>query len=177
MDTDQLSKTFFSTTYTQADARRRLNIFEVALEESMYGQAAAKPLLDVIGTKTMAEADRVSLMSFIQTAKLPKDHTALKKIMTGLKEAILARPVVTLTISFEPTSSQIVEYGEWFRKNVNPSVLLTFVFSAAVVGGCSVTWQGKQVTYDLEYLIKQKRDQIIDVVNSFVETKKKERVI
>lgn len=165
------------TTYTQADARRRLNTLEIALEESLYGAQTAKPLVSIITTKDMPDTDRTALMNFISSAKLPKDHTAMKKIISSLRDAINSCPVATLTVSFAPTAEQIVAYGEWFRKNVHAHVLITFVFSAAVVGGCSVSWQGKQVTYDLEYLIKQKRSEIVAVVNSFVEKKRKEVII
>jgi hypothetical protein len=177
MDTDQLSSAFLAGTYTQADARRRINILEVLLEKSLYGQQEAMPLATVLTTADMKDTDRASLVNFINRVKLPKDHTALKKIITSLKDGVNTCPVATLTVSFEPSPEQITEYGEWFRKNVNPNVLLTFIYSAAVVGGCSVAWQGKQVTYDLEYLIKQKRAEIISVVNSYVEKKRKERII
>lgn len=177
MDIDSYINAFFLSTYSQADARRRLNVLETAIENSLYGQGKAQDVVSVLAKTESSPMDQQSLQLFITKAKLPNDPAMIKKILTGIREAILNRPVVTMTLAFEPTPEQVVAYGQWFRTNVNPQILLTFLFSAAVVGGCSIAWQGKQVTYDLEYMMHQKRDEILGVLDKYVEVKKKERII
>lgn len=177
MDTQKYSDMFFSGTFTQADARRRLNILDMVVEEATYKTGEKKSVEELLKTSRMNEEDRVILLGFISKTPLPTTSQDLKKLFMALKEEILKRPVVTLTIAFEPTAEQIIRLGEWFRTNVHKDALLTIVFSAAVVGGCSITWQGKQVTYDLEYLIKAKRKEILAIVDRYVEVKKKEKVI
>jgi hypothetical protein len=177
MDLENIYTGFFSSTYTQADARRRLNILDIVFEESSYRTGVQSSPLELLKTKQMSEEDRLVLVNFLSSAKLPQNTTDLKKIFTGLKEEILRRPVATLTLPFEPTTEQISSYGKWFRENVHPKALLTIVFSARVIGGCAITWQGKEVTYDLEYLLKAKRNSILAVVDAYVEKVKHEKVI
>jgi hypothetical protein len=177
MELDSYIDAFFTTTYSQADARRRLNLLETAIEQSLFGQANARELQSVLAESSVSEFDKQSLTSFVTKSKLPADPVVLKKIITGIRDAILARPVVTLTLSLEPSPEQVTMYGVWFRKNVNPKILMTFLFSANVIGGCSIAWQGKQVTYDLAYMIKQKRNEILAVMDKYVLIKKRERII
>ena len=177
MDLQSIYTAFFASTYTQADARRRLNILDIVVEDATYKTGVEKTMQQLLSEKTMSDSDRKILTDFLKSVKLPANTQDIKKMFIGLKEEILKRPVVTLTLAFEPTPEQILSYGEWFRKNVNPRSLLTIVFSAAVVGGCSITWQGKQVTYDLEYLLKAKRNEILAVVDKYVAIKSKEKII
>jgi hypothetical protein len=168
---------FFQTTYTQADARRRIGVLENAIEQAVYTQGAGKTIEGAVKELSKNEEDKDALLAFLAAVKLPQDSTLLKKFLASLRDAVIARPVAILAIPFEPTPKQIVEYGTWFRENVSPDVLLSIAFDASVVGGCSITWGGKQVIYDLEYIIKQKRTEIVAVVDQFVEKKRKERVI
>ncbi len=177
MDLESIYTGFFFSTYAQADARRRLNILDIVFEEATYKTGEKHSPIELLKSKQMSEEDRAVLMNFVSSVKLPASTTELKKVFTGLKEEILRRPVVTLTVAFEPTREQIVAYGQWFRTNVNPKALLTVVFSAHVVGGCSITYQGKQVTYDLEYLLKTKRNDILKVVDKYAAIARKEKVI
>jgi hypothetical protein len=125
----------------------------------------------------MSDEDRACLIKFLSSVRLPTSSIELKKVFSALREEILKRPVVTLTVAFEPSREQIISYGEWFRTDVHPKALVTIVFSAQVVGGCSITWQGKQVTYDLEYLLKARKNDILAVVEKYVTQSKKEKVI
>lgn len=177
MELASVYTTFFASTYTQADARRRLNILDIIVENATYKTGEKKTIQELLSATKMNELDRKILIDFLAKVKLPAQTQDLKKFFTGLKEEILKRPVVTLTLAFEPTQEQIVSYGEWFRKNINPACLLTIVFSATVLGGCSITWQGKQVTYDLQYILKARRKEILTVVEKYVQIKKKEKVI
>lgn len=168
---------FFKTTFTQADARRRIGLLEQAIEQAVYTQGSQKTIESVVGELSKHKEDQEALLQFLASVKLPKDTTVLKKLLAGLRDAVISRPVAILAIPFEATPEQIVSYGEWFRTNVSPDVLISLTFDASVVGGCSITWQGKQVIYDLEYLIKQKRNEIVAVVDRFVAEKRHEKVI
>jgi hypothetical protein len=168
---------FFKTTYSQADARRRIGLLEQAIEQTVYTQGSKKSIETVVNELAKQKEDAQAVLSFLSSIKLPSDTTLLKKLLAGLRDAVISRPVAILAVPFEPTPEQIVSYGEWFRTNVSPDVLLSITFDASVVGGCSITWGGKQVTYDLEYLIKQKRSEIVAVVDQFVEKKRHEKVI
>ena len=177
MDIQAILTAFFANTYTQADARRRLNLLDIVSEKISYKVGETRSFSDVLAEEKMSDTDRNVLVAFAKNVKLPTDPQTLKKVFTTVKEEILKRPVVTLTLAFEPSVEQIISYGKWFKENVNPKALMTIVFSANVVGGCSITWQGKQITYDLEYLLKAKRQEILTIVDKYTEIRKKERVI
>lgn len=168
---------FYQQTFSQAEARRRISILEQAIEQAVYTQGAQITLEAAIQAHSSVESDTQVLIAFVRHASLPKDSSEIKKMISNLRDSVLTRPVVVLAVPFEPTTEQVAEYGKWFRTNVKEDILLNINFDASVVGGCSITWQGKQVTYDLEYLIKQKRKEIVNVVDQFVEKKKKEVVI
>lgn len=168
---------FFHTTYTQADARRRITLLEGVLEQAIYAKGSGKTVDMLVNELGKTPEDRDAVGKFLRSSVIPNDPTSIKDFLAMLRDAILKRPVVNLSLPFEPAPDQIVAYGEWFRSNVDPNVLISVLFDASVVGGCSITWQGKQVTYDLEYLIRQKRTEVVKVVDEWVEKKKKERVI
>jgi F0F1-type ATP synthase delta subunit len=177
MDIQAIVTAFFANTYTQADARRRLNTLDVVGEQISYKPGQTRSFTELLTSEKISESDRAVLLQFVKNVKLPNSPQDVKKIFLAIKEEIMKRPVVTLTVAFEPSSEQIISYGKWFKENVNPKALMTIVFSASVIGGCSITWQGKEITYDLEYLLKAKRAEILAVVDKYAEIRKKERVI
>lgn len=168
---------FFQHTFTQTDARRRIGTLEQVLEQALFVQGKGKTVQQLVSELSKTPEDAQALTMFLGSIQLPTETSQVKKILEQLRLAVVERPSVVLAVPFEPTQEQIGAYGEWFRTHVHKDIVLNIHMDASVVGGCSITWQGKQVTYDLAYLIKQKRSEIVAVVDKFVEIKKKEVVI
>ena len=86
MDLESIYTGFFSSTYTQADARRRLNFLDIVFEESSYKTDLKMTPVELLKTKQMNEEDRNVLVNFLNSFKLPAKSLDLKNFFTGLKE-------------------------------------------------------------------------------------------
>lgn len=168
---------FFQSTYTQADARRRMTLLETVLEQIVYAKGQGKTIDILVQEYAKTPEDKTAVGMFLRSNSIPTDPTAIRDFLVLLRDSLLRLPTVTLSLPFEPSPDQVVAYGKWFRTNVSTDTMLSLLMDASVVGGCSITWQGRKITYDLEYLMKQKRNDIIAVVDKYVDIKKKEKVI
>lgn len=58
-------------------------------------------------------------------------------------------PVVTLTLAIFPTKDETQQLERWFRRNVDPQILLNIRQDPNIIAGCRVIWQGFEGDFSL----------------------------
>lgn len=172
MNTQQICEAFFSDTFTQADARRRLRALETIVS---YIQSHHHISSEQIATLDLRPDDRSFLASLLSS--LPKSIGAhdLNDILASLAHEVSRRPVCALTVAFEPTSDQARLFGTWIRSQVDPRALLSIVVSPEIVGGCVIAWQGREVSYTLSSLLEASKKDILESIERYSIEYKQER--
>jgi F0F1-type ATP synthase delta subunit len=67
----------------------------------------------------------------------------------SLIKAIKSRPVLTLTIAFEPRVKSIDRFHGWITQNVSKDIILDIEVDQSIVGGAQITFKGKYADYSL----------------------------
>jgi len=58
-------------------------------------------------------------------------------------------PVVILTLAIFPTKDETQQLERWFRRNVDPQILLDIRQDPKIIGGCRIIWQGFEDDFSL----------------------------
>jgi len=66
-------------------------------------------------------------------------ESEIDKLIKEIKE----RPVVELTLSFEPSEKSLRKIGVWIEQNIEKNVLIDIRVDTGIVGGAVVEYNGK----------------------------------
>lgn len=161
MDTQQICEAFFSDTFTQADARRRLRALETIVS---YIQSHQNISSEHIAQLDVRPDDRSFLVSFLSSLPKSMDAHELSDMLASVTHEVSYRPVCRLTVAFEPTNDHARLFGEWIRSHVDLRALLSLVVSPDIVGGCVIAWQGREVSYTISSLLEANKRDIMESI-------------
>lgn len=91
----------------------------------------------------------------------PKSHD-IDELIKSIDEQKKSAPSLVLTLAAPPSASLKSELVSWCRKNVDPNILVTFMFNSTLLGGMVVRY-GSHI-FDWSF-----RRQILDSRNKFPE--------
>jgi F0F1-type ATP synthase delta subunit len=83
--------------------------------------------------------------------------------LDSIEEDISGLPTVSLYVPIRFSEEHISRFGEWFRKNVQPNVLLSVRVDSRVTGGCGVVWNDAYHDFSLRYYLHKHRKELLDV--------------
>lgn len=84
----------------------------------------------------------LSTFSFLKKLNLSPenlDDATVSRLIAGLKKA----PVVKIEIGFPPRSLTITKIGQWIKRNVGSEALFSLSVSSEIIGGASISFNGK----------------------------------
>lgn len=55
--------------------------------------------------------------------------------------------VLRLTLAYEPTRANILNYGAWIKKNIGKDVVMDITVDPRIVAGAQIVWNGKYKDY------------------------------
>ncbi len=58
-------------------------------------------------------------------------------------------PKVIITLAILLTKEEVRRLGQWFRRNVDPQILLEIRQDHKIIGGCQIIWQGFEGDFSL----------------------------
>ena len=91
-----------------------------------------------------AEAPTISEMAIQLIKSVAKDQALSQKLLTdlitNLEELSPRLPRMTITLSAVPTKNIKKSMVDWFRKNVDPAILIDFSYNSTLLGGMVVIY-------------------------------------
>lgn len=132
---------FFTTKAQATDFSVRLATISAHIYKTDFD--LEKALLDTFG---MEKKDMlVKLLNDTNVAV--GTPSALKEFFEKIQQAIASLPVLSLTIAFEPREQTLKEISEWFVLNIKSQVLFAITVDTNLIGGATITFNGKYVDY------------------------------
>lgn len=61
----------------------------------------------------------------------------------------MEKPVVIITLATTLPKEEIRRLGQWFRRNVDPQILLDIRQNPDIIGGCQLIWRGFEGDFSL----------------------------
>lgn len=173
MNEQELLTTITKNAYTKSDIQRRLRIFRGYLEHSFYSQENTLSLEDFLDSKQTASDDRSAIVSWGEAFAGAFTKDTMYHLIDMLIERSNDLPEINVYIPYEPVPGEIAKMGSWFRKNVNPAMLVNLHIDPTILGGCAFAWQGIYRDYSLRHYIMKHRDAIVDIIRRYAEEKTK----
>lgn len=112
-----------------------------------------KKLLTKLLKETYTKKALVEQLQLITTdTKANKQFSNGKTLITP--DIIDKLPMATVTLAVSLPKEEVARLGRWFRRNIDPQVLLDLRQDPKIIGGCQIIWQGFEGDFSLRKKFK-----------------------
>jgi hypothetical protein len=154
-------------TYTTDELMERLALMRTYYGKRLFSGGEDAVLQDVVG-HTCDTATLRALEEW-QHAFHESDISPLVvyEALDTIEEDLTGIPSVTLYVPIHFTAEHMQRFGEWFRNNVQPNMLLTVRTDTRMAGGCGFIWHDTFYDFSLRYHVDAHRDEIVGRFNAY----------
>lgn len=172
MNENQILSTILPTTFTKAAFYRRLRLLREFLEHKYFEGEPESKIEDFLREGNASRTD-VHTLSFVRN-KLYRTFTRenIYKILNNLLDAIKELPVVTVYLSNEPTEGETVNLGKWFRKHLDPHLIMDIRLDPTLHTGCAFVWKGIYHNFSLRFYLNKEKKRVLEIVEEYAQNKK-----
>ncbi len=155
-------------TYTTDELVERIGFMRSFYDEYLFKGNKEVCLSDVV--KEDSEEGVLEKLEIWRT-KIEENHIpplVVYEALDAILEDISGLPTVALYVPVRFAPEHIMRFGEWFRKNVQPNLLLSVRIDPRVTGGCGVVWGSIYHDFSLRYYLHLHRDELMRICDTYV---------
>jgi|SRR3989338_9073039 len=168
MEIRQIQNIILQKTYTKTDYLRRVTFIREYLENKMYKNPDFN-FLDFLTQKNVSRSDRDALSNLDGNFFNLFTVDNLYLIINGLTDLLKALPVLTLYLAVILDDDQMDQLGIWFRKNLNPELIIDMRINPGLVSGCAYVWNNQYKDLSFHNFISQKQSLINKIIDSYAQ--------
>lgn len=167
MTDDQLLGTILTSSFVKTDVMRRIRIVREYLEQRYYTPGGTKELPEFFTVAKIPEDDQKAITAwgkdFFSSFTKENAYDLLEHVLLKVKDL----PTVNLYVPVEVSTDEAPKLGAWFRKNVNPTVLIELHVEQSTFGGCAFAWNGVYYDFSLRHYMHNKMTEIRKVLTDY----------
>lgn len=154
-------------TYTTDDLVQRLEFMRVYYGKRLFAGGTELTLVDVL--QDTVEPHTLGVL----TAWLKAfDDAQISPIVVyealdTVEEEIQGVPSVMVYTPIRFSHEHVERFGVWFRKNVQPNMLMTLRVDPRAGGGCGLIWKDTYYDFSLRYHIHTHREEVVKMFDSY----------
>jgi hypothetical protein len=95
------------------------------------------------------------------------ERRIIKHALETLKQDLLQKPILRLTLAFEPTQQTILALRTWFHKELFVIPLLDITVDSTLIGGCILTAGGFVKEYSVKKAFEEKKQRLLDAFTAY----------
>ncbi len=157
---NDLTTTFFSTTYSIQQARSRIRLLRTHLLTYFFqGADTEKPSLTKTEDPWLSSLDETFYKQF-------SSQNVYQKIKE-LESTIASLKPLIIYLAFDIPEEEINKIGIWIRENLQSGVLFDIRTDQNRIGGCAFSRIAKYKDYSVRARIETKRDTVLSTLKSF----------
>jgi|GEM_PF-2467564 len=154
-------------TYTTDDLVERLGLMKKYYGKVLYSEGSTNTMDEIIGTEC-DDHTLQSLQVWVDSFKTNKiQPVAVYEALDAIQEELAGIPKVTLYTPVRFPPEHVERFGKWFRRNVQPNILMNMHVDPRATGGCGVVWDDTYHDYSLRYYIHKDRTRVVEMFNKY----------
>lgn len=166
MDAQKIIAIIVQNTYTKESLIRRLRIFRILLEKRFFrfSQNTDMNLKDL----NIDMDDRNAVANWLEKTSYMFDQRNIYTLLKKISKDIEKLPNIIFYIACIIEDPQYLQkISAWVRTNIAPDAFLELKVDPHKVGGLAFVQEGVLKDYSIEYFMKQKRKDILDLIGSY----------
>lgn len=159
-----------SNTVTTDDLTERLSLLRGYYQTKLFGGAEDQKLgiREYLKDQATNEEHVQALEEWEQAFK--RQQVTGKSVYDSyelINKELGALPTTTVYVPVKFPQKELQGMGEWFRREVQPNMMLEVKVDAGTVGGCAIVWGSVYHDFSLRYAIRKKREEVIEMFNMY----------
>ncbi|MBP9749533.1 MAG: hypothetical protein KBD21_02290 [Candidatus Pacebacteria bacterium] len=159
-------------TYTTDDLSVRVVAMRKYYDTLLYKKKNAATKVDLQDVMQNIDGDTTEAVSewlhdFEKAALQP---IVVYEALDTVEEEIVGLPTVTVYVPIRFSKIHVKRFGEWFRSNVQPNIMLNIRIDSSTAGGCSFVWQNVYHDFSFRYYAHKEHERIVSAFNSISTT-------
>jgi acylphosphatase len=167
MNDDQLLQAILDVSFVKADVLRRMRIVREFLEQRFFTPGEKRDLKEFLEYAKVSPDDEAVFHawgeSFFHSFTKENAYELLEQVKGQVKDL----PTVNLYVPVEMGPDEVKKLGEWFRKNVNKTMLIELHIEPDTLGGCAFAWSGVYTDYSLKHYLHKRMDAVRKVLTDY----------
>lgn len=172
MNEDQILSTILPSTFTKAHCYRRLRLWREFLEHKFFKGEPEVKIEDFLREENASQSDLDTLSSLGGKFYHLFTRENIYKILNNLSDNLKKLPVVTVFLPNEPTEREIVNLGKWFRKHLDPYVIMDLRLDPKLHTGCAFVWNGVYHNFSLRFYLDKEKKRVLQIIEEYAQNKK-----
>lgn len=148
-------------TYTSDDLIERIGFLRDYFGAKLFGGKDALSLDAVLPAEVDAHTRVVMRNLVAEFEKSELTAESVYQVLPDIEREVSRLPGVTLYVPVRFPSKQREEFGIWFRRHVQPNLVLTMRVDTRVAGGCAVVWNNVYHDFSLRYHMRAHRAELV----------------
>lgn len=84
-----------------------------------------------------------------------------------IQKELDALPTTTIYVPVKFPQKELQDMGEWFRREIQPNMMLEVKVDVSTVGGCAIVWGSVYHDISFRYFMRKKRAEVITMFNMY----------
>lgn len=167
MNDQQLLSTIVASAFTKSDIQRRLRILRGYLEHTFYSTDGHLNLPEYLDSKQISPDDHEAMVAYGDAFYQSFSKDTMYRLLDKLADDMKVLPIINVYIPYEPIPGEVMRLGKWFRKNVDPTMVVELHIDPTLLGGCAFAWQGIYRDYSLRHYMYKRREEISQIIERY----------
>lgn len=165
-------ETILSNTYTKGDLQHRLTLLREFLEYQFFKPHEKANLVFLLNEfinkrgELRDEFNALMAWDYPFYSKFNKEN--VYDTLGQLEKEASKLPVVTIYLPFALPIFEAPRLGKWLRENIAGNIVAEIKTDPALIGGCSVVWNGTYQDFSLRFYIEKHKGTIQKVVGEYL---------
>jgi len=152
-------------TYTTDDLVERIGLMKKYYNRVLFEEDKEATLVNVL-QDDCDENTLACLQAWMQKFEKQKlQPIVVYEALDTVQEDLSGMPNITMYVPVRFTSEQVKSFGNWFRDNVQPNLLMTLRIDPRATGGCGFIWNDTYYDFSLRYYIDKNQEEITTMFN------------
>ncbi len=87
-------------------------------------------------------------------------EVGFEKYLEKIKKDLISIPVLSASVSFEPSTSFIEKLSLWLKSNISSDVVVDLLLNTQIIGGIQMSFKGKYLDLSLRKKISKELENI-----------------
>lgn len=153
-------------TFTKPSLTRRLRLLREFAELSSYTKLGSS-LSEYLSLQNIGDEEALILTKWHDEATKVAGEKPLVFAMKQFEGACETIPTITVYLPTQPDEVLLKRIANWFRENLEPTILLEIIVKPELVTGCAFVHKGTYHDFSLNYFFTKHHDQIKGVIDEY----------
>lgn len=166
MDESAIRQQLLTTTFTKQQLLTRTRLLR-SYAELVSFTSLQSSLTEYLSLQNVALDEQKIITTWYEAAVKLAAGKPLINAVKQIENALASVPALTLYLPITSDTASVTTSCLWFRKHLNPEIVLEVSVKPELVAGMAFVWNGKYRDFSLHYFFEKHKAEIKQIIDEY----------